>query len=161
MRLGIIVWAALCTLCWSYFAATRWVFPRQVPVGIASDAVAYVSRPLFLASMLGALVVLNLLLAVCMWSLSRDSIPGILKFPWHRYWLATPSRQTRAVGRLREVILVGGFLVNSSWLIAYHLVVQQLGAQLFIEIPPRFGLFLLVIGAVVILYSLVVYLRPP
>ena len=160
---GAISWTALFLLCAVYLTLTAWTFPAEVPVRFGADgeAVGQLTRQVFIVWMLAFLVGLNLLFIVIRSRLRKRHWVVRVRIPWKAYWLSSARRRSEAVQRLQDVMVMAGLTVNVSWLISYHLIMQEVGQALGIVISTNFGVYLILVGAVVLVYGAITYFRPP
>lgn len=163
IKWGILSWSVLFAVCGIYLGLTVWMLPAVVPVklGLGGDALGRVSREFFLIWTLALLLGLNSLVVIIKMKLSRRRGDSRLDVPWRGYWSSSARRRTEAVQRLQEVMVMVGFMVNGSRLISYHLVLQHIGSSLGLSISTSFGLYMILVGAVVLVYGAITYFHPP
>ena len=159
----MLLWFALFVLCGFYIGITMWTLPASVPVRFAVDgrAVGWLSRGGFIAWMLAFLLGLNILFVFIKRYAKRGGLTQQMRLPWRAYWLSSKKRQAEALQRLQEVIVMAGLMVNAAWLISYHLILQVVGQALVMEISTTFGVYMILVGALVLVYGSITYFRPP
>ncbi len=163
MRIRTAIWILLFLSCFTYLGVTMWALPMNVPVrfGFEGQPVGWFGREVFITWMLVFLLGFNVLFAVSYWYLGKGRVPKFTRIPWRRYWLATQRRQSEAAQRLQDVTGMAGLLANASWLLSYHLVMQDAGVSSFMEIPTNFAVYLILVGTLVLVYGAINYFKPP
>ena len=163
LTIGILIWSALVTVCVVYLGLGVGTLPAVVAVkfGLAGGALGQFTREVFLLWMFGILLALNCLIILFKARLNGRYQGARLDVPWRTYWSATTRRRTEAVARMNEVMVMAGLLGNGIWLIVYHLLMQEAGGSLGVSISPTFGVYMIVSGAVVLIYGAITYFQPP
>ncbi len=163
MRIGIMIWLALLVFCAGYLWLSSDALPAEVPVQFGSHGspVQWMGRDAFLAWTMASLIGLNALFAGVLLVLRKAEVPPYISLPWRAYWTATPRRRAQVVTRLRDINLMGGIVANACWLLAYNLIMQAIGTALLVAIPEGVAIYLILVGVVALVYSLIAYLHPP
>lgn len=162
MRTRTAIWILLFLSCFTYLGVTMWGLPMKVPVrfGFEGVPVGWFGREDFITWMLVFLFGLNVVFSAIYGYLAKAWAPKLIRIPWRRYWLANERRQTEAVQRLRNVTCMTALLVNATWLLSYHLVMQEVGV-VSLKIPINFAVYLVLVGALVLVYGTINYFKPP
>ena len=126
-----------------------------------AEPVGQFTRQAFVVWMLAFLLGLNLLFMVIRSQFRRGRWLVRVRIPWKTYWFSSARRRSEAVQRLQDVMVMAGLMVNASWLISYHLIMQGVGQALGIAISTNFGVYLILVSAVVLVYGAITYFRPP
>ena len=163
LKLGTFSWMALFSLCAVYLLLTVWTLPGEVPVrfGMDGESISGFTRRVFIYWMIGFLLGLNGLFFVIKTQLRNGRWDTRVRVPWRNYWHSCARRRTEAVQRLQDVMVMAGLMVNVSWLISYHLIMQEVGQALVLSISTSFGVYLILVSAVVLVYGAITYFRPP
>ena len=163
MKAGELTWFGLSIVCLLYLSITYWTLPANlpIPIGLEGQPVSWFSRSVFVSLMLSSLIVFNGAFVALYRALSKGIRSVINRVPWRRYWTATPARRSRAANRARDVTILAGLFINATWLIAYHLVMQEVGESMFLQIPMHFGLYMIGVGTIALGYALIIYFKPP
>ncbi len=163
MKFGALSWMTLFLLCAVYLLLTAWSLPVEVPVrfGLDGEPVGQFTRQFFILWMLGFLLGLNIMFIVIKTQLRRGRWNTHVRVPWKAYWCRCARRRNEAAERLQDVMVLAGLMVNGSWLISYHLIMQGVGQELVISISTSFGVYMILVSAVVLVYGAVTYFRPP
>ena len=163
MRIGALSWTGLFLLCAVYISLTAWTLPAEVPVGFSllGESAGRFSREFFLVWMLIFLLGLNGLFMTVRTQLGRGRWGARVRVPWRSYWFSSARRRTEAAQRMQDVMVMAGLMVNGSWLIAYHLVMQEIGQSLGLSISTSFGVYMILVSVVVLVYGAITYFRPP
>jgi hypothetical protein len=157
-----VLWPIGLALCIAYLFLTWPVLPPRIPAFFAvagEEGGSWLPRGLFVTAAVGGLVVLNGVLAFGVFLLVAGRGGSRLWVPWRNYWSASSHRRSEALSRLRDVMIVGGVLTNAVWLLGYHLVMQEVGRELWVAIPPEFGAYVMLVGVLVFVYGTVNYFR--
>ena len=59
------------------------------------------------------------------------------------------------------MLVMAGLMGNSVWLISYHLIMQELGQSLGLPISTSFGVYMILVATLVLLYGAITYFRLP
>ena len=163
MNIGALIWTLLFLLCAVYFLLTVWTLPVEMPIrfGLDGETVSRFNRQFFIVCMLGFLLGLNGLFIVIKTQLRRGRWETRLRVPWRAYWYSCARRRTEAAQRLQDVMVMAALMVNVSWLISYHLIMQEVGQALVLSVSTSFGVYMILVSAVVLVYGAITYFRPP